>query len=96
MLEDTNSLDGAQMIINSTSFSQLLVFCYIQDIARRSILFFMDFFFFFFYSLSFMDILKEGAIDKRLSIAISRRNRYLQTFVNSEYALKSLLTNVCQ
>ena len=41
-------------------------------------------------------LFKEGAIDKRLSIAISRRNRYWQTFVNSEYALKSLLTNVCQ
>ena len=39
---------------------------------------------------------KQGAIDKRLSIAISRRNRRFQTFVNSEYALKSLLTNVCQ
>ena len=34
----------------------------------------------------------EGASYKRLSIAISRRNRYWQTFVNSEYALKSLLT----
>ena len=39
---------------------------------------------------------KQGAIDKRFSIAISRRNRHCQTFVNSEYALKSLLANVCQ
>ena len=27
----------------------------------------------------------EGAIDKRLSIAISRTNRYWQTFVNSDF-----------
>ena len=34
--------------------------------------------------------------DGRLYIAISTKFRYFQTFVNSEYTLKSLLTNVCQ